>query len=126
MAWHRTAALIKNIMESVFELLVFSYVDDFFWVSVNDPKSGVNAAWLQQVFRQVAQDLLGWKLDPAKDEAGPCVTLLGLEISLNSNESRWRLNPQKATEWVSDMYHVLSQDWLTPATANKIAGRMSF
>ena len=80
-AWHRTSCLLQTLMQSLFGLVVFSYVDDFFWVAPVDPISGVGAGWLQGFFRRVVSGLLGWQLDPSKDSYGSSVVLLGLEIT---------------------------------------------
>ena len=126
MAWHRTACLLQQIMSSLFGLVTFSYVDDFFWLCPADATSGVDAAWLQGFFDKVVSELLGWQLDPTKNASGKCVVLLGLEICLNESESRWRLHPNKAMEWLHEVHKTLKDDWLPPAVASKMCGRFSF
>ena len=114
------------MFETLFSLVVFSYVDDFFWISPQDVLSQVDASWVRGVGRVVSPELLGWKLDPSKDEHGDTVVLLGLEISLRSQASEWRLNPDKSESWLAELYHVLDQEWLTPAAASKWCGRLSW
>ena len=125
-AWHRTACLLQTLMQSLFGLVVFSYVDDFFWVAPVDPTSVMDAGWLQGFFRRVVSGLLGWQLDPSKDAYGSSVVLLGLEITLKTQASCWRLSPPKAKEWLEDIVEALQSNYLAPSTASKMCGRLSF
>ena len=125
-AWHRTACLLQRIMASLFGVVTFSYVDDFFWISPSDASSGVDAAWIQGLFKSVVSQLLGSLLDPTKDETGQRVVLLGLDVCLTAQASEWRLHPAKATEWLADICEALRSDWLVSSMASKLCGRLSF
>ena len=114
-AWHRAACLLQSIMQSLFGLVVFSYVDDFFWVTPVDATSGVDTEWLQGFFRKVVSDLLGWQLDTSKDAHGSTVVLLGLEITLQTQASQWRLSPARAKEWLEDIVEALEGNHLAPS-----------
>ena len=77
MAWHRAAMLIQCILQELFCVTTFVYVDDCFWVTPDfEGGEGANAAWQANVFQYVVEDLLGWRLDPAKTEIGNRITLL--------------------------------------------------
>jgi len=92
-AWFRTVAMIQSIMQDLFGLVVFAYVDDCFWVA---PKFATTdghptAAWVAQMFESVVTELLGWRLDPDKAGVGACIVLLGLEVEMAKDWSSWRL-----------------------------------
>ena len=69
-------------------MVVFAYVDDFFWPCPEQQGSGgVSSNWILGLFKAVCSDLLGWVLDPDKQGTGQELTLLGLRISLRPNVS---------------------------------------
>ena len=58
-------------------------MDDCFWVAPEFPDGeGPNSSWQYCVFEYVVQELLGWRLDPAKTELGHKVTLLGIQVNM--------------------------------------------
>ena len=71
-------------------------------------------------------DLLGWDLDPDKADVGSCVVVLGVEITLDGEDSFWRLSPMKRQRWIDDLKTVLADDKLTPGHASKLCGRLAF
>ena len=111
--------LIQVIMENLFQLVILCYVDDFFWATPKFPKSGApDTDWVTE--------LLGWQLGPEKSFTGVGITLLGLEVSMQSNASCWQLSRDKSQHWVEDMTKYLSEDRLTPSEASKLTGRVAF
>jgi len=128
MVWYRAAKAVQSIMTSIFGLRIFLYVDDAFWV---EPavilNSGLSAAnWIGDLFKRVVTDLLGWDLDPDKADVGSCVVVLGVEITLDGEDSFWRLSPMKRQRWIDDLKTVLADDKLTPGHASKLCGRLAF
>lgn len=117
MTWLRTAAKIQFLLGSIFELVGF-YEDEFFWVAPLDLSNGVDAAWLQNVFGQVASEVRGWKLDPDNDERGERVVLSGLGISMYIQVSQGRLNPGKSAECLADIYRVRTKSGLVSASGS--------
>ena len=109
-AWFRTAKLLQTVMLKLFDIPVFAYVDDFFWVMPDMP--GVEqslADYVLEVFKEVITDLLGWDLDPQKEATGSELLLLGLQIRLGAESSHWKLDSQKAGQWIQDFQIVI---WL--------------
>ena len=127
-AWYRTATALQAIMDRLFHLNVFIYVDDCFWTCPDFEAQGSmpTTRWQQEVFHEVASGLLGWELDPAKSETGTTVTLLGLSISMEATRSEWRLDTRKAEEWSKDIARILRDTALFPSEAAKLAGRLAF
>jgi hypothetical protein len=114
-------------MEKIFGLLIFCYVDDFFWTAPQfDNQNSPGVGWIAQTFEYVVTYLLGWKLDPEKSCTGELVTLLGLEVSLQAEASYWKLSRDKAEQWVEQITRYLSMDRLTPTEASKLSGRVAF
>ena len=71
MAWLRAAMMIQKVLEEIFMLTTFIYVDDCFWVALDHAENnGPTAQWHACVFEYIVQDLLGWALDPKKIEIG--------------------------------------------------------
>ena len=127
MAWYRTAMLIQQIMQVLFRVTTFIYVDDCFWVCPESPeRGGPDASWQACVFQYVVEDLLGWKLDPTKTEVGTAVTLLGLRINILEEHTEWQLSPDKALEWANQIQQHLINNRLLPAEASKLCGRIGF
>ena len=126
-AWFRTSKLLQVIMERLFGLLIFCYVDDCFWTAPKfDVQNSPGVNWIAQVFEYVVTYLLGWKLDPEKSCTGELVTLLGLEVSMQAEASYWKLSSDKAEQWVEQISRYLSMDRLTPTEASKLSGRIAF
>ena len=89
--------LLQRIVEDIFALATFIYVDDCFWVAPEFAQErGPDAAWQALVFDHVIQELLGWKLDGNKTEIGHGITLLGLQIHMSETESECQVSPDKA------------------------------
>jgi hypothetical protein len=119
--------LIQKVLEEVFMITTFIYVDDCFWVALDHPENqGPTAQWQACVFEYVVQELLGWALDPRKTEIGRKITILGLEVHMTDTASEWQLSTDKATEWISDMQRFLDTDRLLPSEASKLCGRLQF
>ena len=117
-AWYRTAKVIQAIMLQIFEIPVFCYLDDFFFVIPEAPHQDHDSAeFVIKVFKFVVTELLGWELDCQKEEIGSELLLLGINISMDDDVSRWRFNPVKAEVWVKDFQYSLDQNWLPPSLA---------
>lgn len=126
-AWYRTAKMIQCIMQELFGIVVFAYVDDFFWVVPDGPAACDNTAnFVLDAFKQVVNGILGWELDAEKEEVGDDMLLLGIQITLDEQVSKWRFNPSKAKEWANDFQKAMDEDSLPPALASKFCGRVAF
>ena len=127
-AWFRTARARENIMLSVFGIRLLLYVDDIFWASRGGrlPDGSTQAAWLAKCFRTVPTDLLGWELDPAKESIGPMLTLLGLEVEVSDDISKWRVSQRKRTERAESVNRAFEDSSLAPGEASKLCGRFAF
>ena len=126
MAWYRTAMVIQTILQSLFFVTVFVYVDDCFWVTPQFSGDGPHAGWIALTFQYVVEELLGWKLDPSKSAVGEIITLLGLRVKMGAEASEWQLSPDKAAEWISDIKRALATNCLLPSEASKLCGRLGF
>ena len=71
-------------------------------------------------------DLLGWTIDPEKDATGSSMTLLGLKVGMHGDISTWELCERKAQEWIADFGNILDNNYMTPAVASEICGRLAF
>ena len=92
-AWYRTAKLIQCIMLELFDIVVFVYVDDFFWVIPDGAESDSDyAAFVMSAFKRVVTGLLGWELDAEKEHVGDDMSLLGIQVSLEAESSTWKFN----------------------------------
>ena len=110
-------------MENTFGLVLFSYVGDCYWVAPSyEGLELPGAQWLAQVFEYIVASLLGWKLDPDKSKVGSAITLLGLEI----DGARVVPLARKAQYWINDMREILEANWLTPAAASTLCGKLGF
>ena len=126
-AWYRTAKLIQTIMLELFDIIVFAYVDDFFWVVPHLPDDqGDLAQFVLETFKTVVTDLLGWDLDPEKEHTGHEMLLLGVDVGMHEGFSRWKFNSAKASSWIQEFEEVLHNDYLSPAMASKFCGRIAF
>ena len=91
--------MIQAVMGNLFGLVMFSYVEDCFWITPSYQGLGVpGATWFAMVFEYIVTDLLGWQLDPGKSQVGAAITLLGLEIEMGQEVSCWRLGSDKAQD----------------------------
>jgi hypothetical protein len=119
--------MLQTILESLFLLTTFIYVDDAFWAAPEFPdRRGPDSAWVALVLEYIIQELLGWQLDPKKTEVGYTITLLGMQISMESTASEWTVSVDKATEWLKDITRFLQEDCLLPSDASKLCGRLNF
>jgi len=127
-SWYRTAMMIQTVMEKLFGLVIFIYVDDCFWIvpRFTTPCGKTSDDWVADVFEEVVSDLLGWKLDPEKRRTGSNIVLLGLDVRMRKEHSEWRLHDEKAKQWCDDIRWWLAHDRLTPADASKLCGRLAF
>ena len=76
-AWYRTARLLQHIMQELFGIVVYAYVDDFWPAMAREGADTVSAKWVLDMFRSVCSELSGWELDPDKEATGTELTLLG-------------------------------------------------
>ena len=95
-ARYRTAKVLQTIMLELFNIPVFVYVDDIFWVMPDlEHPTILTAEFLLAVFKEVMTELLGWELDPEKEAVGKKIPLLGLVVSLTEDASLWLLDLAK-------------------------------
>jgi len=126
-AWYRTAKLLQKVMLELFDIVVFAYVDDFFWVMPDMPNVEQDASkYVLEVFKEVVTGLLGWDLDPKKEATGADIQLLGLQVRMDKECSHWRLNDQKAELWANELQAAIDSDRLSPSQASKFCGRLAF
>ena len=103
-AWFRTAKLIQHLMLRLFGLVLFTYVDDCFWVTPATELEGhLNSLTVACAFEFVVTHLLGWKLDPSKSSVGKRVPILGLDVQMGTHVSTWQLSSDKESAWVSEL-----------------------
>ena len=127
MAWYRTAMLLQHVLQQLFRVTTFIYVDDYFWACPDaEPGEGPNADWQACVFQYAVEELLGWKLNPGKTELGHTVTLLGLRVNILEDAAEWQLSTDKAKEWAEDILRFLQTNRLLPSEASKLCGRLAF
>ena len=83
--------MIQHVMQELFGLVIFVYVDDCFWVvpEFTTGTSYTSAQWVSHIFREVVTNLFGWTLDPEKDADGNSMLLLGLRVSMLQHASTW-------------------------------------
>ena len=127
-AWYRTAMMIQCVMQEIFGLVVFVYVDDCFWIVPQfDRHTELQSAdWIAKLFEFVVTGLFGWELDPDKHATGQEMVLLGLRITLHNEMSEWSLDDRKSEAWIQDLEQALKENCLTPAQASKLCGRLAF
>ena len=71
MAWYRTAMLIQKVLQDLFFLTTFVYVDDCFWVTLSyQGGNGPNAAWQACAFQYVVEELSGVEIRPHQNRGG--------------------------------------------------------
>ena len=104
-AWYRTVKAIQAILHGIFRLPISFYVDDGFWVATEyRTVSGMTMTeWIGDLFSRVATNLLGWDLDPNKAAAGCRTVVLGLQITVRTECTWWRLAPAKRFIWIQDL-----------------------
>ena len=125
-AWYRTAKVLQHILLELFHIPVFAYVDDFFWVSVSPSSQRDLAKFILDVFKAVVTRLLGWDLDPEKEDFGSEMVLLGVQIRMGAKSSYWSPSPIKADLWIEEFTQALDKDHMPPGLAAKFAGRVAF
>ena len=126
-AWYRTAKVIQTLLLDLFGIVVFCYVDDFFFVIPESPAGTTDSAkFVLNMFQRIVTGLLGWDLDPEKEDYGDELLLLGVHIAMEDSSSMWRFNPTKAELWAREFEEVLASNHLPPSTASKFCGRMAF
>lgn len=126
--WYRTARAIQHIMLTMFFVAIFFYVDDAFWAAraVILPNGQTQVVWIGSVFKRVVSGLLGWELDPAKEECGQCIQLLGLQVHVSGVTSFLSMGARKSRDWALDIRTVLVEDHISPGMASKFCGRLAF
>ena len=71
-------------------------------------------------------ELLGWELDPDKEDVGHTLQLLGLQITVDNFSASWRLGQAKRYQWMAELRNVLCSNLLEPGLAAKFCGRFAF
>jgi len=129
-AWQRVGAAFQAILLSLFSIVYPRFVDDFFGTDAEHAhdwsSSEVNASSLA---RFVIQDLLGWRLDPQKAVAAACsFVALGVHVSVDAAAKclNFVVPSDKCAKWLEEISAVLHCQQLTPAHAQKLAGRLSW
>ena len=126
--WFRTARAVQHIVTTIFSLAVFFYVDDVFWAATKAilPNGWNQAQWVADVFNEVVCQMLGWELDPGKSSVSPEITLLGLDVAVQSWTVHWRLGDAKRKQWCTEIQGILQSECLSPGEASKLCGKLNF
>ena len=129
-AWQRVGAAFQCILLGLFSIVYPRFVDDFFGTNAEHARewsdSAVGAASLARV---VIQDLLGWRLDADKAVTAACsFVALGVHVSIDAAAEclNFVIPSDKCTKWLEEIAAVLESQELTPAHAQKLAGRLSW
>jgi hypothetical protein len=120
--------MMQWVMQELFGLVVFVYVDDCFWIvpEFTTDSGEQSEKWFLGVFKEVMTDLMGWSLDPDKEATGDSMVLLGLLVEIRWDVSVWTLDERKALQWSMEIAEILERNELHPARASKICGKLCF
>ena len=121
-AWEREGNLICNVARRLLKLGCFRYVDDFFGCERAETMEHAMlcmARLIRAMFGATA-------IADRKLECGLSLTVLGVDLSLNSAGYRCRPSKDKARKWVLQIQEALHTRCLSAGAASKFAGRLSW
>ena len=129
-AWQRVGAAFQAILLRLFSIVYPRFVDDFFGIDAEQAHEwGDSAVGAASLARFVIQDLLGWRLDPNKAvTAALSFVALGVRVSVDATTKclNFVVPSDKCAKWLAEIAEVLRAQRLTPAHAQKLAGRLSW
>ena len=119
--WGRVATFIQHVLQRVFGVTAFVYVDDVFVV---EPVDTIGSA--REVLKTVCE-VFGFRLAPGKSQ-GPAksIQLLGAEITFDTSHLRACLPARRRTDLMNDIRQILAYNQLNPGQAAKLRGRLGF
>ena len=121
-AWERCGALLWHIACAILHLPVLRYVDDFF--SAESPTCCKHS---MHVFARLITAVLGsTAISKHKLEWGNPLTILGLTLTLRSDDIMCAPDRKKAEKWAGVLKNVINDNVMAPGDASKMAGRLSF
>ena len=120
--WERLGTLICNIARRILKLGCFRYVDDFF--GCERPET-VEHAML--CMARLIRAMLGETAVAARKlECGLVLTVLGVDLSLNTIGYQCRPSEEKVTKWIHQLRESILTMCLPAGAAQKFAGRLSW
>ena len=121
-AWERCGALLWHIVCAILHLPVLRYVDDYF--SAESPTCCKHS---MHVFAKLITAVLGsTAISKHKLKWGNPLTILGLTLTLRSDDIMRAPDRKKADKWAGVLKNVLHDKVMAPGDASKMAGRLSF
>ena len=119
--WGRVTRFIQFILERIFGVVIFVYVDDCFCIEV---ATTVQSAL--KCFTGVCE-LFGFSLSPTKSQ-GPTksLQLMGAELSIFTGHVSACLPERRRIDLINDLKRIITFDQLNPAQAAKLRGRLGF
>ena len=120
----RIAKALQQIVVHLFTLVLFLKVDDTFWAATDFvlPSGQSLASWIGAFLETVVSDLLGWDLDPNKEDVGSTTQFVGLRISESKYSAKWCLGNMKARQWLWEFKQILKHDSLFRGQASRWNG----
>ena len=130
-SWHRVGFAIQHVLAHLFRIFYPRFVDDFFSIDRETPDdtSLTGPSGTAVLAREVVQGLLGWQLDEAKSvTAASDATVLGIHVALDEVGEKFvfTVPTPKCSQWVAEIEAILTAGVLTPAAAQKLAGKLSW
>jgi hypothetical protein len=120
--WDKIGDTICHIARRSLHLAVGRYVDDFFAAEVAGTEQHA-----MECFTRLVRALLGpTAIKAEKVESGLELNVLGLHVSYDKQGMNVRVTDKKASEWSATIRTALKEEKLSPGTASKLAGRLSF
>ena len=121
-AWERQGTLICNIARRLLKLGCFRYVDDFFGCERAETMEHAMLC----IARLIRAMYGATAVADRKLECGLSLTVLGVDLSLNSAGYMCRPAADKAQKWVMQIQEALRTRCLPAGAAQKFAGRLSW
>ena len=127
-SWHRLGSFIQALLAIEFFIAYPRFVDDLFSADAVARHAGGfagpegTAACAQRVI-----ELLGWELHPEKRvRATPEAVILGVVVRAVPGWLIFSICAEKVAKWLACVTRALREDFLSPAEAKRLAGRLGW
>ena len=120
--WDRVGDLLTTIATKILNIPLFRWVDDYFSV---EPSGTAEHA--KMVFARLLRATLGHDaIEDKKLEHGNPLTILGVDVKVNSDEVIVWPTQAKLDTWKKELEDCKERGVMSPGLASKMAGRLNF
>ncbi len=124
---------MQAILALLFAAVFLRFVDDLHGLDYSTPGDEdwplAGPAGASGVARSVVTDLLGWQLDSCKSiQDSLRAEILGVDVHVDVETASlvFEVPDEKRSKWRTEVEGILARNYLTPSSATKLAGRLSW